>query len=42
MVYGFGVYFPIVTIRNPQNPILFIEAPISGAVVLQVSSGGAT
>ena len=24
---GFGVYYTIITIRNPQNPILIIKAP---------------
>ena len=27
---GFGVYFPMIIIRNPQNPVLIIKAPIVG------------
>ena len=27
---GFGVYYTIIVIRNPQNPILIIKAPTLG------------
>ena len=28
---GFGVYYTIILIRNPQNPVLIIKAPTLAA-----------
>ena len=34
---GFGVYYTIIIIRSPQNPILIIEAPILHPCRLQMT-----